>query len=118
MRRWWPLARQEFAFLFRSKWGVAVFCVCMLPLIVKTFILMVRFGVVNLGGLRANMISRAEAFASWDPMRPHFYVETVVTTFPGLPLLVLITATVTAGAVARDRMTCTSALYERSERAQ
>jgi len=104
-RRWWPLARQEFGYLFRGKWGVAVFCVCLLPLIVKLFVLMVRFGVVNFGGMRANMITRAEAFAQWDPMRPQFYVETVVGTFPGLPLLVLLTATVTAGAVARDRPT-------------
>lgn len=104
-QRWWPLAHKEFAYLFRSKWGVAVFCACMLPLIVKLFVLMVRFGVVNFGGMRANMIARADAFAAWDPMRAHFYVETVVTTFPGLPLLVMLTATVTAGAVARDRMT-------------
>lgn len=104
-RRWWPLASKEFLFLFRSKWGVAVFCVCLLPCVVRLFVLMIRFGVVNFGGMRANMISRSQVFVQWDPMRPDFYVEAVVTTFPGLPLLVLLSATVTAGAVARDRVT-------------
>lgn len=104
-RRWWPLATKEFTFLFRNKWGVAVFCVCLLPFAVRLFVLMVRFGVVEFGGMRAAMISRSEAFAQWDPLRADFYVEAVMRTFPGLPLLVLLSATVTAGAVARDRMT-------------
>lgn len=104
-RRWLPLASKEFGHLFRSKWGVAVFCVCVLPFVVKLFVLMVWFGVVDFGGMRAGMAARAEAFRQWDPTQPDFYVEAVVRTFPGLPLFVLLTSTVTAGAVARDRMT-------------
>lgn len=105
-RRWWPLARHEFLVLFRTKWGVALFCACFLPLVVRLFVLMIRFGVVNFGGnMRAQMLSRSQAFAPWDPLRPDFYVEMVMSTFPGLPILVLLTASVSAGAVARDRST-------------
>ncbi len=103
-RRWWPLAQREFCLLFRSKWGVAVFCVCLLPLVVMLFVLMIRFGVVDFGRIRIHMITRAEALARWDPYRPEFYIGAVLNTFPGLPLFVLLTATVTAGAVARDRV--------------
>ncbi|MCR9248474.1 MAG: ABC transporter permease [bacterium] len=104
-RRWWPLAVSEFLHLFRSKWGVAVFCVCLLPFVVRMFVLMIWFGVVEFGGLRSHLAGRAEMFLRWNPTQPHFYVEAVVQTFPGLPLLVLLTATVTAGAIARDRTT-------------
>ncbi|MCA8952685.1 MAG: ABC transporter permease [Planctomycetes bacterium] len=104
-RRWLPLARQEFAHLFRSRAGVAVFCACLLPFVVRIFILMVRSGVVNFVGMRERMLTRSQLFAQWDPTRPDFYAEAVLQTFPGLPLLVLLSATVTAGAIARDRAT-------------
>jgi len=104
--RWWPLAWQEFLTLFRSKWGIAMFCVCLIPVAARLFVLMILYGVVNFGaGARGNLLSRSQALAQWDPLRPDFYVESVVTTFPGLPILVLLTASVTAGAVARDRAT-------------
>jgi len=104
-RRWWPLAQQEAGRLFRSGWGVAVFCICLLPVVVKLFVLMVWFGVVDFGRMRASMMARPEALARWNPLEADFYVDTVVRTFPGLPLFVLLTATATAGAVARDRST-------------
>lgn len=105
-RRWWPLARHEFGILFRSKWGVALFCACLLPLVVRTFVLMIRFGVVNFGANpRRNMLAQSQAFAQWDPLRPDFYVEMVMGTWPGLLILVLITSSVSAAAVARDRRT-------------
>ena len=105
-RRWLPLARHEFLSLFRSKWGVALFCACLLPMVIRLFVLMIRFGVVNFGAATRNqMVSRSQALAQWDPQRPDFFVEMVMGTFPGLFVLVLITCSVTAGAVARDRRT-------------
>jgi len=105
-RRWWPLARHEFLSLFRTKGGIAVFCVCFVPLAVRLFVLMIRFGVVDFGPRpRGQALARSQALAQWDPQRPDFYVEMVVGTWPGLPILVLLTAMVTAGAVARDRRT-------------
>lgn len=105
-RRWWPLAVSEFRTLFRSRWGVALFCFCLLPVVVRSFVLMIRFGVVNFGaGPRNRVLANAQALAQWDPARPDFYVEMVMGTWPGLPILVLLTGAVTAGAVARDRRT-------------
>lgn len=105
-RRWWPLAAHEFLLLFRTKLGVAAFCACLLPLVVYLFVLMVRFGVVDFGaGPRTQWVARSQAMAKWDPLRPDFFVEMVCGTFPGLPIVLLLTATATAGAVARDRRT-------------
>lgn len=106
-RRAWPLLRQEFLVLFRSKVGIALFCACLLPAVVRLFVLMIRFGVVDFGGgeARRNLIGRSQMLAQWDPGRPEFYVELVMGTWPGLPVLVLLTAATTAGAIARDRRT-------------
>lgn len=105
-RRGWPLAQQEFLAVFRTRWGVAVFCACLIPAAVRLFVLMILNGVVDFGaGFKGQLLSRSQAFAQWDPGRAEFYVESVVNTFPGLPVLVTLTAWVTAGAVARDRAT-------------
>jgi len=104
--RWWPLAQQEFGLMFRSKASIALFCVCLLPLVVRLFVLMIRYGMVNFGvGARRETMMRSQAMAPWDPERPDFYLEMVMGTWPGLPVLILLTAATTAGSIARDRRT-------------
>lgn len=105
-RRWWPLARQEFLVPFRSKVGIAVFCLCLVPAVVRLFVLMIRYGMVDFGAAaRGDVIGRSQALAQWDSGRPEFYVELVMGTWPGLPVLILLTGSATAGAIARDRRT-------------
>ncbi len=104
--RWWPLAQKEFGLMFRSKASIALFCVCLLPLVVRLFVLMIRYGMVNFGvGARRETMMRSQAMAPWDPERVDFYLELVMGAWPGLPVLILLTAATTAGAVARDRRT-------------
>lgn len=104
--RWWALARHEYFSMFRSRMGIAMFCACLLPLIVRLFVLMIRFGVVNFGSAPRNrVVAHSQAMGQWDPMLPDFYVEMVVGTWPGLPILVILTAALTAGTVAADRRT-------------
>ena len=54
LMRLWPLARQEMTALFRTKWGVALLFICLFPSLGRLVMLLIVFGVVNVGppGLR------------------------------------------------------------------
>lgn len=112
-RRWWPLARQEATVLFRSKWGVALFFVCLLPAFVRLAMLLILFGVVNFGPdlLRHRARLRGGELARLDPMRAEFYVEPVLEVMPGMVFALLLSTLVIARSVARDRPTNALELY-------
>ena len=109
-RRWWPVAAQEFASLFRTKGGIAMFCACLLPGVYKLVMLLILFGVVNFAprGLQARL-QRAEV--GLDPHRIEFYLEPVLSVRPGMIFALLLTSLVTSRAVARDRVTNALELY-------
>ncbi|MEO6597019.1 MAG: ATP-binding cassette domain-containing protein [Planctomycetota bacterium] len=106
-RRWFPLARQEFLSLFQTKWGMALFFLCMFPAIGRLVMLLIPFGVVNFGpGLRTRLQSRGGSEpASLDPGRIEFYLEPVLVVMPGMVAVLLLSSTVVSRAIARDRMT-------------
>lgn len=109
-RRWWPIAANEFGSLFRSKWGVAMFCVCLVPGIGRLVMLLILFGVVRfMPGLK-NRISQGGEIAL-DPSRVDFYFEPVLAVMPGMVFALLLTSLVVARAVARDRVTNALELY-------
>jgi len=109
-RRWWPIAANEFGSLFRSKWGVAMFCLCLVPGVGRLVMLLILFGVVRfLPGLQNRITRGAEVHL--DPSRVEFYVEPVLSVMPGMVFALLLTSLVAARAVARDRVTNALELY-------
>lgn len=111
-RRVWPLADFEFRSLFRSRWGVALFGLCLLPGLGRLVMLLIVFGVVNFGppGLRGRLQNRAE-IPALDPWRVDFYLEPVLSVMPGLVFVLLLTSLVVARTIARDRMANALELY-------
>jgi ABC-type transport system involved in multi-copper enzyme maturation permease subunit len=113
-RRWWPLAWAEATSLFRTRWGVAVFCVCLLPALIRLAMLLIMFGVVSFGppAIRNRLSTRASSeFASVDPRRVDFYVDPVLQVMPGMVFVLLLSSLVVARAIARDRSTNALELY-------
>ncbi|MBX3464865.1 MAG: ABC transporter permease [Planctomycetes bacterium] len=111
-RRSWPLAQAEFLTLFRSRWGVALFLLCLFPGLGRLVMLLIIFGVVNFGpvGLRARLQNRAE-IPGLDPSRVDFYLEPVVSVMPGMVFFLLLTSLVVARTIARDRLANAMELY-------
>lgn len=112
VRRWWPLAAREFMSLFRTRWGVAMFFLCSVPGIGRLVMLLIVFGVVRFGPLRARLPQRGPGTpAELDPFRVEFYIDPVLDVMPGMITALLLTSLVTARAIARDRMTNALELY-------
>lgn len=109
---WWPLARSEFLSLFRTRWGVAAFLVCLLPGIGRLVMLLILFGVLDFGGggLR-NRMSRRGELASLDPGRIEFYLEPVLSVMPGMVFALALSSLVVARSIAKDRVTNALELY-------
>ncbi len=113
-RRAWPLAWQEATSLFRTKWGVALFFVCLLPALVRLAMLLILFGVVNFGplSLRNRVPSRGRGeLAALDPAQAEFYVDHVLQVMPGMVFVLLLSSLVVARSIARDRTTNALELY-------
>ncbi len=112
-RRWWPLARQEFLSLFRTKWGVAVFAVCLIPSLARLVLMMILFGILDFGPQLRERLSRGRSpqLAIWNPSRVDFYTEPVLSVMPGMVCVLLLTTLVVARAIARDRATNALELY-------
>ncbi|MFY9345965.1 MAG: ABC transporter permease [Planctomycetota bacterium] len=113
-RRWWPLAREEASSLFRARWGVAMFCVCLVPTLIRLAMLLMVFGVIQFGplSLRNRLQTRAAGeVANLDPRRAEFYIESVLQVMPGMVCLLLLTSLTVARSIARDRTTNALELY-------
>ncbi|MBL9076442.1 MAG: hypothetical protein JNL08_02995 [Planctomycetes bacterium] len=102
----------EFRALFRSRWGVAVFCLCLFPGLGRLVMLAIMFGVVNFGpvGLRNRLQGRPE-LPTLDPWRVDFYLEPVLSVVPGMVFALLLTSLVVARTIARDRIANSLELY-------
>lgn len=118
LKRLQELARQEAGVLFRSRWGVALFALCQLPLLVQLVRLMITFGVIEFGGggLQNRLKDRLQGplppqFAELDPGRVIFYLKPLVDVMPGMVFFLLMTSVVVARSVARDRATNALELY-------
>ncbi len=112
--RWWPLVGHEFGMLFRSKWGIALFFLCLFPAVGRLVMLLILFGVVNFGpNLRQRLQTRGNQgpMAQLDPANVEFYFELVLSVMPGMVFVLLLSAFVTARAVARDRLSNAFELY-------
>ncbi|MFN6193359.1 MAG: ABC transporter permease [Planctomycetota bacterium] len=116
LRRWWPLAAVEAAQLFRSRWGLLLFGLCLIPLLVRTVVLMIVYGVLNLGPeamrtrLLAPPIARGNPGFSLDPRRIEFFAAPALEP-PAFVFFLLLTSLVVARAIARDRATNALELY-------
>lgn len=113
-RRLWPLARQEMLLVFRTKWGVALYLVCLFPALGRLVMLLIIFGVIDFGprALRSRLSGRAgPELARIDPMQAAFYLEPVLSVLPGMIFFLLLTSMVVARSIARDRATNALELY-------
>lgn len=115
-RRWWPLARREALSLFGSRWGNLLYVICLIPLFVRTVILMIIYGVLNFGppALRTRLATAPSTGtgmgASFDPRRLDFYAGLALDP-PALVFVLLLSSMVVARAIARDRTTNALELY-------
>ena len=114
LRRLWPLARQEMLALFRTKWGVALYCICLLPSLGRLVLLLILFGVVDFGprAVSGRMMNRMPpSMDLMNPERASFYFEGALSTMPGMVFFLLLTSIVVSRCVARDRATNALELY-------
>lgn len=113
-RRIWPVAHRELLSLFRSRWGVALFFVCLFPTIGRLVMLLIVFGVVNLGprALQTRLAAPpTPELAALHPAHAAFYLEPVLAVMPGMIAFLLVSCLVVARSVARDRGTNALELY-------
>tara|TARA_R110002072_G_scaffold228234_1_gene385018 strand:+ start:2008 stop:2907 length:900 start_codon:yes stop_codon:yes gene_type:complete len=113
-QRIWPLARQEMMALFRTKWGVALYFICLFPSLGRLVMLLIMFGVVEFGprALRDRMTDRMPpSMDHMNPERAAFYFEGALSTMPGMIFFLLLTSVVVSRCVARDRATNALELY-------
>lgn len=98
------LARVELRAVFRSRRGVALFCLCLLPAVVSAVILLMQMGVLEIGPDRFREVA-FRATPGWiNAWSGEFYLEPPVRGFSSrLPFLVL-TAWVTVRSIPRDRV--------------
>ena len=114
LKRLWPLARQEMTTLFRTKWGVALFFVCLFPSLGRLVMLLIMFGVVDFGprALRERLTENLPPDLDHiNPARAAFYFETALSTMPGMVFFLMLTSMVVARCIARDRATNGLELY-------
>lgn len=99
------VADVEFRTLFRSKWGVAVFFLCLGPSIVSFVAMLVQLGILQFGPPRA-----AEALQGNIPKQPellrfvptsiHFYLRPILNE--SLAPFLILSALVSSRAIAKD----------------
>jgi len=114
LARLWPLARQEMTTLFRTRWGVALYFVCLFPSLGRLVMLLIMFGVVDFGprALRERMTENLPPELDHiNPARAAFYFETALSTMPGMVFFLMLTSMVVARCIARDRATNGLELY-------
>jgi ABC-type transport system involved in multi-copper enzyme maturation permease subunit len=98
--------------LFRTRWGLVMFFLCSVPGIGRLVMLLIVFGVVRFGQLRAPLPQRASGKpAELDPFNVEFYVDPVLWVMPGMIVVLMLSSLVTARAIARDRMMNALELY-------
>ena len=111
-RRWVPLARQEFIGLFASRWGVALYCLCLLPAVGRLILMLIVFGVIRLAPPgRTPFSGRRGGEMALNPEHVEFYFDHVLQPLPGMVFLLLLATLVVARAVAKDRTTNALELY-------
>lgn len=114
IRRLWPLAHQEMMGLFRSKWGVALYFICLFPTLGRLVMLLIMFGVVDFGprSLRGRLSGNLPpGMDKMNPERAAFYFEGALSTMPGMIFFLLLTSIVVSRCIARDRATNALELY-------
>lgn len=115
-RRWWPLAAREASQLFRSRWGILLYGLCLIPFLVRAVILMIVYGVLSFGPdalrnrLQTQPIARGGPGPELDPRSLQFYAAQAIQP-PAFVFVLLLTSMVVARAIARDRTTNALELY-------
>ena len=113
-QRIWPLARQEMTALFRTKWGVVLYFICLFPSLGKLVQMLIMFGVMEFGPpqLRGRLSERLPpSMDNQNPERAAFYFEGALSTMPGMIFFLLLTSMVVSRCIARDRATNALELY-------
>jgi hypothetical protein len=115
-RRAWPLVRQEAGAVFGTRWGRVLYALCLVPLLVRSVILLIIDGVLQFGPpvLRNRLASGPPTgsgpMAGLDPRRVDFYAG-VALDGPAMLFVLLLSSMVVARSIARDRMTNALELY-------
>jgi ABC-type transport system involved in multi-copper enzyme maturation permease subunit len=100
------VAALEFRTLFRSRWGVALFAICLLPSLVQLVFLMMHAGVLQFGprgwvhGLQEQLAGNP-GLARWIPTRLRFYLAPILEW--SLAPVLMLTVLVSSRAIAKDR---------------
>src|SRR5690606_38984067 len=98
----------------RTRWGVALYFICLFPSLGVLVKMLIMFGVVNIGpsSLRGRMLDRLPpSMDQLNPERAAFYFEGALSTMPGMIFFLLLTSVVVARCIARDRATNALELY-------
>jgi len=101
-----PIVRLEFTSLFRSRWGIVAFCLCVFPSVIRLVMLLAWVGLLSFGGPVRRMQGNApRELQEMMPEGVRFYVEPIVAPEHGFMVFMLLTTLVTARAIAKDRST-------------
>jgi hypothetical protein len=112
-----PIFAAEFRTLFRTRWGVALWFFCLLPVLVSLVALLIRMRVLSFGAdqmpqrFERRIEQAHQLVPRMDPFRLEFYVEPATAMGPALALTLLLTTLVTARAIAKDRAVNALELY-------
>jgi ABC-type transport system involved in multi-copper enzyme maturation permease subunit len=107
-----PLVHSELHVLFRSKWGIGLYGLCVFPVLVRLVMLLGYLGLLPLGNqLRETAQALPPELRLFVPVNIEFYVEQVVRMDQGFFIMLVLTAMATARAVAKDRATNALELY-------
>jgi ABC-type transport system involved in multi-copper enzyme maturation permease subunit len=101
-----PLVRLEFTSLFRSRWGIVAFFLCVFPSVIRLVWMLMWVGVLSFGGPALRIRSNApRELQDMLPDNVRFYVEPIVAPEHGFMVFLMLTTLVTARAIAKDRPT-------------
>lgn len=101
--RVWAIARREAAALFRSRWGVMLFFLCLLPWLVRLMLMLVVLEVVQFEQL-ADFMARYQSIDHFaNPRSQTFYLDGSIRGTPSILPLMVLTVLLGSRTVARDR---------------
>ena len=108
--RLWPIAWGEYRVLFRKKLGVLMFLLCLGPSLFNLGVLMLFMGVIQIGAGAETLDRMAEMNPRMSPSTIEFFF-TPISEPPSFLVFLLLTASVSCRAIAKDRETRAMEIY-------
>lgn len=98
-----PVVMLEFRALFRSRWGVALFALCMLPNLVSLVLLAMQMGILEFGPARVRDMAFRLSPGWMNSYSADFYLWPGLRGAKSMLTFLAITGMVTSRSIARDR---------------